>query len=130
MIMPDTFKKFVINILILSFIITAIGAVLFTGYLSKYYLPVFPYVLVFYLGLNILVFYVLLKSSQFRPARFVSNFMMMTGIKLFAYLAFLVIYVFSDKPHAVTFLLTFLILYVVFTVFEVVAVLHYLKKLK
>jgi hypothetical protein len=126
----DVFRKFVINILLFSFAVAAIGAVLFTGYLKAYYLQVFPYLLVFFIFFNILIFYLLIRASKLRPAKFISTFMMLTGIKLFVYLISLAGYVFADKPHAVPFLIAFLLLYIFYTVFEVMAVLGFLKKVK
>jgi len=44
------------------------------------------------------------------------------------YLFFMLIYLMIDRTHVITFVLTFVALYVVFTVFEVIQIIAYIKK--
>ena len=71
----------------------------------------------------------LLKSTEDRFSRFVTQFMIITFAKLFFYIIILFVYAFLNKPDAVPFILTFFIFYFIYTVFEIVSFLGDQKKL-
>ncbi len=126
--MQDRLKKFALRLTIFSIFISVISTALFSFFLQKYYLPVFPFVIVFFYALTLLIHWILLKSSQQRFARFSANFMLSTSLKLFFYIIFLLIYVFVDRINAVPFIIEFVILYFLFTTFEVISILSDLKE--
>ena len=121
-------KKYIIRLLTFSVIISAISYILFKYVLAKYYLDVFPFLIAFFALTSIFIHYILLKASDFRIAKFSTFFMGSTSAKLFLYIIFLVIYVLADKSNAVPFLLTFFVLYFLFTIFETVSLLIDLKE--
>ena len=49
---------------------------------------------------------------------------------MFLYLIFLLVFLFLDNARAVPFLLSFLVTYITFTVYEVMSLLNFLKKEK
>lgn len=121
-------KKYIIRLLIFSVILSAISYGLFEFVMEQYYLAVFPYLFVFFMVISILVHFILLKASNFRIAKFSTFFMGSISVKLFLYIIFLIIYILIDKANAVPFLLTFLVLYFIFTVFETFTLLIDLKE--
>ena len=121
-------KKYTYRLLIFSAIVAAILFLVFKYALAQYYLPVFPFLIVFFASISILIHYLLLKASNFRIAKFSTFFMGSITVKLFLYIIFLVIYVLVDKTNAVPFLLTFFVLYFIFTIFETFSLLIDLKE--
>ena len=61
----------------------------------------------------------LIRSFEKKFNRFVSVFMLTTTVKLFLFIAIMIIYAFANRKDAVPFLLDFFILYLIFTIFEV-----------
>ena len=121
-------KKYITRLLIFSTILSTISFGLFSFVLPQYYLPIFPYLITFFISVSILVHVILLKASNFRIAKFSTFYMGSTTAKLFLYIIFLIIYVLVDKENAVPFLLTFFILYFLYTIFETFSLLIDLKE--
>jgi hypothetical protein len=63
--------------------------------------------------------YGLLRSSQGKPQAFIRYYMGGTTFKLFIHVAVILMYCLFNRNDAVRFIVTFLILYVLYTVFEV-----------
>jgi hypothetical protein len=76
----------------------------------------------------LLVHSYLVKSSSGDPKGFVGKFMGVTGLKLLVYLLFLIILLLTDRDHARVIALYFLVMYLLFTVFEVSSLYKQLKK--
>ena len=51
---------------------------------------------------------------------FVRFYMLTSGLKLFAFLTIIIVYSFVDKAHIVAFAINFLLLYFVYTAFELI----------
>lgn len=56
--------------------------------------------------------------------------MISKGIKFFSYLGFVTIYIFTNKDTTVPFLVGFLVLYLFFTLFDVISLLKTFKQNK
>ncbi len=92
---------------------------------DKYLTPVLPYLFLFFFAITSGVYYFILKSFEKKFSRFISLFMLGTVVKLLLYFVVLVIYVFKYRYDAVNFIVSFFILYVLYTVFEIFSVLPY-----
>jgi uncharacterized membrane protein len=68
------------------------------------------------------------KADQKKPKTFVGYFMAITGIKLFAYLIIITVYALVVGKAALGFVLWFLVLYLLYSGFEVVMLMKHLKK--
>ena len=121
-------KKYLKKVLIFSILIGLIAFILYSTLLKEYYLPVFPYLFLFFILINISVHWFMMSAGKKRPATFSAYYMGTVSLKLFIYLIFLVIYVLADKKNAAVFIVSFFILYVLFSVFETVALLKDFKK--
>ena len=94
----------------------------------KYITPALPYLFIFFFSVTLFVHYVLMKACEKRMSKFVNFFMLATFLKLMLYIMILVIYVLFNRSDAIPFILTFFILYLFFTVFEIISILSFTKK--
>lgn len=83
--------------------------------------PLMPLQFLFFVVLTGLLHYVLLRSLKKNPKLFISYFMTLTGLKMFLYLIILTTYLFLFKEQAKSFVVSFLLFYLLFTAFEAIA---------
>jgi hypothetical protein len=74
------------------------------------------------------VHYVLLRITAMNPRKFVGYFMLATTLKLMNYLIVVFVYVFYVKEGMLAFILAFFLLYIIYTVFEVITILAQTKE--
>ena len=122
-------KKFIIKEFIISLVILISGFIFFKKY-DEYYLTIFPFLLLLFFTLTLIVHYVLIKASFGNPRKFPRTFLLISGLKLFILLIVLLIFLFKYKSSMVEFAAVFIIFYLVFQVFEVISILSYLKNNK
>ena len=84
----------------------------------------------FMYGTSIAVHHFTVKASKERAQLFPTYFMAITGIKMMVYIVALGVYVYAFKDAATPVVITFLVLYVVYTVLEVFSALSFLKQKK
>ncbi len=110
-----------------TLIIAVISMTLFKTVFSDYYLPVF-WIILFGMALFTAILHIILvKLTSYNISKFSSRFILITGIKMILFLAIIVSYSFLNTNKAVPFLISFLILYILFTTFEVVLILPFFK---
>ena len=73
------------------------------------------------------VHFVLMKASA-NPRTFVGKYVAFSGLKMIVFLTAILIYAFTVKKEVVIFMLGFLITYFIFVIFEISAILKFLKK--
>ena len=83
----------------------------------------------YFLLINLILHYFLLKSAQESPAKFIRTFMLFTSLKMMISLIFILIIVLVTKPYGKAPALTFAGFYLVFMVVEVIFILKDLKEL-
>lgn len=84
------------------------------------------YLIYFFSFATLILHLILFRLLQTSPRKFVAYFMAAVGIKLFVYLAILLILVFSSPERAVGTLAEFFVLYLLFTIYET----YFILKLK
>ncbi len=126
--MKPGFITFAKNTFFFSIILAVICYIISFFIPAKYITPGLPYLFIFYFAITLVVHYVLMKASEKRMSRFVNYFMLATFLKLMLYIMILVIYVLFNRSDAIPFILTFFILYLFFTVFEIISILSFIKK--
>jgi hypothetical protein len=124
------YKKFVINIFLLTFGLVGVGYIVFFKIKPEFFHPVMPYMLMYVLSVTLLSHRSMLKSLTKRPAVFVNTFMMFMGIKLLSYLAFIAIVAFINTTNIISFTFSFFGVYLVYTVFETVSILKSEKEFR
>jgi hypothetical protein len=112
-------KRFIINIAGISVVLTLIGWLIFSRFIPRYYLPVLPFLLLFFAATSVLIHAYQLKLAKKDFAKFTRSNMLITFFKLVLYSAVAVIYMVADKENARVFVICFMVLYLIFTVFEV-----------
>jgi len=123
-------KQFLIKSTLLTIVVFVLGAILYLTVLQPYYLTVLPWaVLFFYLGTN-LVHQYLLKMAVKSGTRFTSQYMAVSFLKMFFYLAVAIVYVILDRENVKPFFANFLLLYIIYTIFEVSEFSKFVKQKK
>jgi len=112
-------KQFITGIAIISLLLTLIGWLIFSQFIPGYYLPVLPFLLVFFIVISISVHAFQLQQANNNMAKFARNNMLVTFLKLILYSAVAVIYFAFDSKNASVFFICFMLFYLIFTVFEV-----------
>lgn len=120
--------RFVKLILIITIVIVAAGILFFSNSPSSFYTPAFPFLLAFFALASIAVFYFMMRAIEKRPAKFVSLFLLTTMVKLFSYMTFMITYALLNREDARAFIVTFFVLYLVYSIAEVAAVLRVNKE--
>ena len=112
-------KQFLLKSTVLTIIIFILGAILYSTILKSFFLIVLPFtVLFFYLVTNLVHAY-LLKIAGKSGSKFTSYYMAVSFLKMFFYVAIAIVYVILNKEDAKPFFVNFMLLYVVYTSFEV-----------
>jgi hypothetical protein len=120
--------QFIIKLLIFSLLLSAIAAILFLTVMKKWYFPAFPIQLLLIAIVTGISHIWLLKYSEQNMRKFTTVFMALVSIRLLIYLSYLLVNLWIDRSNVIVFLLTFFLLYVCFTIFEVKHILFFLKK--
>ncbi len=89
--------------------------------------PTLPAMIVFFIGVTLVILILLLRANARGMARFINIFMITTGLKLILFILIIVGYSLANRPDAVAFLGSFFILYLLYTAFEVYAILGIIK---
>lgn len=128
--MENSFSKFLKGLTFFTLIILTVSAILFLTVLKKYFLIIFPFVLVFYYTSTLFLHRYMLKITRKDVSRFSFKFMMLSFIKMSIYIIFGVLYIIFDEENAVIFLFVYLILYVAYAVYEVRSVMKLINESK
>lgn len=119
-------KKLIIYTLILAVAGFGVTLLLPDNYIS----PTLPFLYVFFFSATLLVHYVLLQVSLKKASSFVNYFMLMTFGKLIFFLSIVMAYALLRREDAAQFIIAFFILYLFFTVFEVIQSLSLTKSIQ
>lgn len=125
--MNQDLRKFLLNLFWLTLVMGIAGSLFGILAPGQFVTPALPFLYPLFYGITALIYYIILKAIQDRFARFVNYYMIVTVLKLLAFIVLIVIYVLLNRTDAVPFLLTFFIFYLVYTAFEVV---YFLKSVK
>jgi len=125
--MNNHLKKFIKRGIIISLIIFLAGFFLFITILKEYFSFSFPVLLLVIFLITVLFHRYLIRSAGESNRKFPVKFLGATGIKMGFYMILIIIYVVFDRENAVPFLLVFMIIYLTFTIFEIVSVLNYIN---
>ena len=119
------FKK---KALLFCLVLAGISLVLFSTLLKDYYLKIFTVQFAVISLVTLLSHLRLMNSVRMNVMRFNTTFLAIMSIKLFLYIIFILVCLLIDRSRAIDFVITFLILYVFFTIFEVIEISNFLRK--
>jgi len=123
-------KQFLIKSTVLTIIGFVLGALLYFTVLQPFYIPVLPWTVLFFYLVTNLVHQYLLKVAVTSGSRFTSHYMAVSFLKMFFYLAMAILYVIFDRENVKPFFANFLLLYIIYTIFEVSEFLKFVKQKK
>jgi hypothetical protein len=103
----------------LTIIVFIIGLIIYSTVLKPFYLAILPVVLVFFYLVTNLVHAYLLKIAVKTSLKFTSQYMATSFLKMFFFLAVAIGYVIYNREDAKLFIVNFLLLYIIYTGFEV-----------
>ncbi len=126
----QTDKKFVFRFLVFFFILAGIYVAIFATILKTYYLDIIPTVFLYFASYTWASHKLLTEASLKRPVQFQNIFLGTVTLKIFVSLTLMLVYLFFNKENAKPFLAFTLINYFAFTIFEVSAILQFIKNNK
>lgn len=118
--MQNLYLIFLKKLLIFTIFLALVGYIITLYLPANYVTPTWPYIYVFFFAATLIVHYILLRVSQKKTAGFINFFMLVTFGKLIFFLSIILAYALLNRADAIPFIITFFILYVCFTAFEVV----------
>jgi hypothetical protein len=119
----DFLKKLLIYSLILGTIMALAAYYLPARFIS----PALPFLFIFFFSVTLIVHLILLNVTQKKSGGFVNLFMLLTFGKLLFFLTIILVYSLLNRSDAVRFIISFFILYIFYTAFEVVLSLSHTK---
>lgn len=122
--------SFITGLLLLTGIIGLIAFLLYTTVLHENYPGIFPYMLAFFFLLNSLFFIVFIRISKKDNSIFIRQFMLLFGAKFFIYLIAAIIVLFLFKKEAPNIAVAAMVLYLLYTGYEVVWLTSWVKRKK
>lgn len=125
--MKNKYTQFLIRLIILS-LITGLLAFLLSRFAGEGTVTsAFPGLLLMFFTITAVVHYVLLRITALNPRKFVGYFMLATTLKLLVYIIVVFAYLFIVRTGILQFILAFFVLYIIYTVYEVVTILSQTK---
>ena len=121
-------RFFLKKMLLLCLVIIGLSLLLFDSVLKGYYLKIFPLQIAIIVLVTVFSHIKLMNAFQQNARKFNTTFLSVMSIKLFIYLIFILVCLLIDRTNAINFVLTFLVLYSIFTIFEVMEISNFLKK--
>ena len=113
-------KKFSFRILVFSAVVAGL-TVLFQWLCPNYASPALPFIVLFFCIITLFTIYIVLRDEKgTAQQRFISNYYLSRIIKIFSCLIFLIAYMLLNKPDALRFAIAFLVVYFMYSIFEVV----------
>ena len=127
--MAKLVRTFIVKIIILTVVLGTISSLVFSFLLKDHYFDTFPFMLLVFPIVSVITHIQLLKASEKSLARFNVAFMLSFMIKLFVYVGLAATIIALETENKASFVISFLLMYVVYTVFDIKMVLDDMKKL-
>jgi hypothetical protein len=115
-------KSFLIRLLILTAFMEALSFGWTIAMPHKWVTPLLPVLPAFFMAVTYLIHHGFVKAVSLRPQQFVTRFMLITTIKLISFMVLLLVYALMFKDDAIQFLISFFVMYLIYSAFEVIAV--------
>jgi hypothetical protein len=112
-------KSFIVKLTAITFGLALIGWLTFSMFLTEYYLPILPFLLLFFYVVTILIHFYQLSLRKKDIGKFARSNMLITFFKLIVYSVVAIIYIAIDKENAIAFVVCLMLLYLIYTFIEV-----------
>ncbi len=127
--MKKIIRKFIVKVIVLTLILAFTGGLIFNFLLKSMYFDAFPLLLILFPLVSTLIHIQLLKASQKSLAKFNVAFMLSFMFKLIIYAAFVTVIISAEAGNKNSFVITILLMYLIYTIFDTKAILEDTKKL-
>jgi tryptophan-rich sensory protein len=118
-IMSGEFIRFSLKIVIAAFTLTISAALIFYFYIPGKYLPVLPWMLLFFMIASLASHGYQRRLANKDMGKFIRSSMIMSVLRLVMYSAFAIIYLALNNENAAVFVVSLVVVYMIFTFIEV-----------
>ncbi len=125
--MGKEFKQFFVNNLIILAVTIAVSQLLFSTVFETNRFPGRIISIGFVWLVTCVFHFWMMKTVKDKPKAFSRVFMLQTTIKLLLYMVCIVVYLILYRQYGVPFTVHFLVIYLIFAIFEVVSILKFVK---
>ncbi|MBN2616024.1 MAG: hypothetical protein JXR71_10070 [Bacteroidales bacterium] len=108
------------HITLFTFLMAALSLLVQLGVPQVKISPTYPFILIFFFLATWVILLILEKSFRSKLSRFANAYMLVNFVKLILFSGVIAVYALSNKEDAVSFVITFFVYYIFFTLFEVV----------
>ena len=112
-------KRFIVKLTTITLGLALAGWLVFSMFLPQYYLPVLPFLLLFFYAATIGVHAYQVNLSKKDMGKFTRSSMLVSFLKLVLYSTAAIVYIALDKENAIPFVVCLMLFYLVFTFVEV-----------
>ncbi len=126
--MRSRFIQFLTRLSVFTLVLGLITLLIFSQLPAGYASITLPFQFVLFFSVILTVHYLLLKVSEKSPGSFITRFMLVSFLKLLFYITILVVYLLLNKNDILRFTIPYLILYILYSSFEIYSFIHFSKK--
>lgn len=112
-------KSFIIRTTGITLALLLIGGLVFSLLIPQYYLPILPFLLLFFYITTLVIHAYHLKLAKQSIGKFTSGSMLINVLKLLLYSVVSIAYIAFDSSNAIPFVVCLMLLYIIFTFLEV-----------
>jgi hypothetical protein len=116
-------RRILVFSIVLGFIATGIGFLAPARTIT----PTLPFLFVFFISVTLSGYYYILRSAQSKFIRFINAYLLIMVVKLFLFIGVILLYLFHNRQDAAQFAISFFVLYLCYTIFEVVNLVSHFK---
>lgn len=128
--MSRDLKRFIAKILIAAIALAFAGWVIFTWFAVGHYLPVLPWMLAFFTVVAILIHAWQLTVAKRNMAKLTQTSMIVSLLRLVLYSGFAIVFLINHSENIPAFIVSIVVVYMVFTFLEVKELATMTKKRK
>lgn len=127
-VQPSPYLDLLKKVMIFSIILAGTALILFFLLPSNFITPALFFLFPLFISVTLITAYILIRESGNRFIRFLNTYMIITVVKLFLYVAVLVVYVMLNRKDLVPFSIAFMLFYFLYTIFEVIWLVGFSKQ--
>ena len=120
--MNSLFKKYFVKLVLFTAVVSLIAFLLANSLPGQFITPALPFIIIFFFLVATTTFYFAIKAFSKKTSRYANFFMISVFGKLMLYVVIILVYAFLNAGDIVSFILTFFIIYFLFTTFETIEI--------
>lgn len=126
----SAYITFLRRILVFSIVLSVIATLAWILAPARFITPVLPFMFVFFIAVTLTGYNFIIRSAKEKFIRFINSYLLVTVVKLFLFIGIIFLYLINNKQDAAPFAISFFLLYLCYTIFEVVNLISYFKSLQ